>query len=117
MDIIFGIKGNILIAELLGEVDHHGAAKARADIDENMEGYGSKDLIFDFSRVTFMDSSGIGIILGRYRKLSQSGGRVAIVGCSAAVRNILNMAGVFSIIDYMDSVGEAIEYLSRKEVS
>ena len=64
MDIIFGIKGNILIAELLGEVDHHSAAKARADIDETMDGYGSKDLIFDFLWVTFMDSSGIGIILG-----------------------------------------------------
>ena len=67
MDIIFGIKGKILIAELLGEVDHHVAAKARADIDETMEGYGSKDLIFDFSKVTFMDSSGIGLIMGRCR--------------------------------------------------
>ena len=117
MDIIFGIKGKILIAEFLGEVDHHGAAKARVDIDETMAGYGSRDIIFDFSKVTFMDSSGIGIILGRYRKLSASGGRVAITGCSAAIRNILNMAGVFSIIDYMDSLDEAIEYLNRKEVS
>ena len=117
MDIIFGIKGKILIAELLGEVDHHVVAKARADIDETMAGYGSIDIIFDFSKVTFMDSSGIGIILGRYRKLSTSGGRVAITGCSAAIRNILNMAGVFSIIDYMDSLDEAIEYLNRKEVS
>ena len=117
MDIIFGIKGNILIAEFLGEVDHYGADKARSDIDETMVGYGSRDLIFDFSRVTFMDSSGIGIILGRYRKLSESGGRVAITGCSDSIRNILNMAGVFSIIDYLDSVGEAIEYLNRKEVS
>ena len=113
----FRYKGEILIAELLGEVDHHGAAKARADIDETMAGYGSIDIIFDFSKVTFMDSSGIGIILGRYRKLSASGGRVAITGCSAAIRNILNMAGVFSIIDYMDSLDEAIEYLNRKEVS
>ena len=117
MDIIFGIKGKILIAELLGEVDHHVAAKARADIDETMEGYGSKDLIFDFSKVTFMDSSGIGIILGRYRKLSVSGGRVAITGCSASIRNILNMAGVFSIIDYMAFLEEDIEYLNRKELS
>ena len=57
MDIIFGIKGNILIAQLLGEVDHHCSAKARSDIDETMRGYGSKDLIIDLSRVTFMDSS------------------------------------------------------------
>ena len=117
MDIIFGIKDNILVAEFLGEVDHHCSAKARADIDEAMEGYGSKNLIIDLSRVTFMDSSGIGIILGRYRKISASGGRVAISGGTKAVRSILNMAGVFSIIDYMDTVDQAIEYLSRKEVS
>ena len=117
MDIIFGIKGNILIAQLLGEVDHHCSAKARADIDETMRGYGSKDLIIDLSRVTFMDSSGIGIILGRYRKLSASGGRMAIAGGSASVRNILIMAGILTIIDYTDSVDEAIEYLMRKEVS
>ena len=59
----------------------------------------------------------VGIILGRYRKLSQSGGRVAITGCSPAVRNILNMAGVFTIIDCLESVGAAVEYLNRKEVS
>ena len=117
MDIIFGIKRNILVAQLLGEVDHHCSAKARADIDETMAGYSSKDLVIDLSHVTFMDSSGIGIILGRYRKLSASGGHVVIAGGSAFVRNILSMAGVFSIIDYMDSVEEAIEYLSRKEVS
>ena len=59
MDIIFGIKGNILIAELLGEVDHHSAAKARADIDETMDGYGSKDLIFDFTSLSsFLTSLG-----------------------------------------------------------
>ena len=82
-----------------------------------MRGYGSKDLIIDLSRVTFMDSSGIGIILGRYRKLSASGGRMAIAGGSASVKNILSMAGIFTIIDYTDSVDEAIEYLMRKEVS
>jgi len=64
-----------------------------------------------------MDSSGIGVILGRYRKLDGAGGRVAITGCSHTVRNILNMAGVFSVVDYFDTLDGAMNYLNRKEVS
>lgn len=116
MDMIFNIKSDILVAELYGELDHHAAVKVRTDIDEAMTSYGAADLVFDFSEVTFMDSSGIGVILGRYRKLEPAGGRVAIAACSLTVRNILNMAGVFSLIDYFDSPEEAITYLTGKEV-
>ena len=117
MDMIFNIKENILVAELFGELDHHAAGKVREDTDSAMETYGCRDLVFDFTRVTFMDSSGIGVILGRYRKLSAAGGRVAITGCSLTVRKILNMAGVFSLVDYFDTRDEAVNYLNRKEVS
>ena len=99
------------------EIDECAASEMREEADMLIDNYQIRHLIFDFSNTEFMDSSGIGIILGRYRKLSVSGGRVAITGCSASIRNILNMAGVFSIIDYMDSLDEAIEYLNRKEVS
>lgn len=117
MDMIFNIKENILVAELFGELDHHAAGKVREDIDGAMEAYSCRDLVFDFTKVTFMDSSGIGVILGRYRKLTTSGGKVAITGCSLTVRNILNMAGVFSLVDYFDTRDEAVNFLSRKEVS
>ena len=64
-----------------------------------------------------MDSSGIGMVLGRYRKMNETDGAVAIVSCSAAVRNILNMAGIFSLMDYMDTKEEAILYFKGKEAS
>lgn len=115
MDMIFDIKGEVMVAELFGELDHHAAQTVRADIDNAMETYGARDLVFDFTKVTFMDSAGIGVILGRYRKLSAAGGRVAITGCSQAVRSILNMAGVFSIVDYFSALSEAADYLNRKE--
>jgi len=57
------------------------------------------------------------MILGRYRKMGEQEGRIAICGCSKPVRNILNMAGVFSIIDYFDTKEEAVCSFSRKEVS
>ena len=114
MDMIFDIKGNVLVAEMFGELDHHAAQKVRADIDNTMETYGATELLFDFTKVTFMDSAGIGVILGRYRKLSVAGGKAAITGCSQTMRSILNMAGVFSLVDYFDRADEAIRYL-RKE--
>lgn len=116
MDMIFNIKESILVAELFGELDHHAAQKVREDIDSTMETYDVSDLVFDFNKVSFMDSSGIGVILGRYRKLTPRGGRVVISCCSVSIRNILNMAGVFSIIDYFDKREDAISFLSKEKV-
>ncbi|MCI8608214.1 MAG: anti-sigma F factor antagonist [Firmicutes bacterium] len=117
MEIIYEISQDALIAELFGEMDHHSAEKIRTDIDGMIEEYGSKNLIFDFGRVTFMDSSGIGIVLGRYKKRQAEGGKVVIVDCEPRIRNILNMAGIFSLMKYMDTKEEALDYLQRKEVS
>lgn len=117
MEIIYELHGNTMIAELYGEMDHHGAEKIRHDIDEMIGIYDAKHLIFDFGKVNFMDSAGIGVILGRYRKLKQQGGEVLLVRCGQRIRSILHMAGVFSVIPYMDSREEAIAHLERKEVS
>ena len=113
----YSILNGRLTYKMPEEIDHHMAKAIAMEIDALIEGGGVRRVVFDMEQTRFMDSSGIGIILGRYRKVSTSCGRVAITGCSAAIRNILNMAGVFSIIDYMDSLEEAIEYLNRKEVS
>ncbi|MBR5230154.1 MAG: anti-sigma F factor antagonist [Firmicutes bacterium] len=117
MDMIFNIKENILVAELFGELDHYAAGHVREDIEAAMESCSIKKVVFDFTKVTFMDSSGIGMILGRYRKLTDEGGGVAVCSCSSPIRNILNMAGVFSIIDYFDTPSEAVDFLCGKEVS
>ena len=69
MEIIYEMTGNTLTAQLMGELDHHAAAKVRSEIDDTMDSYGAKNLIFDFGKVTFMDSAGIGVVLGRYKRL------------------------------------------------
>ena len=117
MEIIYEIRGSVLVAALFGEMDHHGSEKLRQAIDSMMETYGKRNLIFDFSNVTFMDSAGIGVVLGRYRKLEPLGGTVVIAACSQRIRTILNMAGVFSLMEYMDTKEEAVSYLQRKDVS
>jgi len=117
VEIIFDIMGGTLVAELFGELDHHAAEKARDRIDTALDNHGVKNLVFDFTNVSFMDSSGIGMVLGRYRKMDQTEGKIAIVSCSKTIRNILNMAGVFSVIDYFDTKEEAVAVFDRKEVS
>lgn len=115
MEIIYEIRGDILVAELYGEMDHHASEKIRNDIDGMMEMYGLDKLIFDFGRVSFMDSAGIGIVLGRYRRLQERGGAVAIAACMPKVRSILEMAGVFTVIKYGATKEEATEILQGNQ--
>ena len=104
METIFYVNNQTLIAALSGEIDHHVCEKLRKDIDDEMKIYGAKNLIFDFSDVTFMDSSGIGVVLGRYKKVNQLGGHVIIRNASHIVKRILDMSGVFTLMAYEDTV-------------
>lgn len=117
MEMIFELSGETLIAALLGEMDHHCAEKVRTDIDENMALYESRNLLLDFSRVTFMDSAGIGVVLGRYKRIESWGGKVMLCGCNGPVKRILAMAGVFTLIEDAETREEAMVSLQRKEVS
>ena len=116
MEVNFKMVGGAMIVQLCGELDHHHAAKVRETIDQAAASSSSKHLILDFSRVSFMDSSGIGVVLGRYKKIKAAGGVILIMSCSEQIRHILNMAGIFSIIDYMDNETDALDFLRRKEV-
>ena len=107
MERIFEIEGDALIIRLSGEIDHHIAPMLRKDIDDEMKLYGMVHLIFDFSRVSFMDSSGIGMVLGRYKKAVAAGGSVKIRNASRLVKQILDMSGVFSLIAYEDIPADA----------
>lgn len=102
MDTMFYLQNNTLIAVLSGEIDHHICEKIRTDIDGQMEFYGAVNLIFDFTQVTFMDSSGIGVVLGRYKKITEKGGKVIIANADRLVRQILDMSGIFSLMEYRE---------------
>ena len=106
MDTIFYLKGNTLVAGLSGEIDHHIAEKIRNDIDDEIRLYGTKNLILDFSKVTFMDSSGVGVVLGRYKKLKEIGGKVTVRNAGRLVKQILELSGVFSLMDYEETEGD-----------
>lgn len=109
----FEITDSILIAELSGEIDHHEAADIRNDIDSTFAAFGSRHLIMDFSGVSFVDSSGIAVIMGRYKKVAESGGMTVVCGCSEYLRSILYMAGIFTIVKEAESKSGAIEIIKE----
>ena len=87
-----------MIVSLTGELDHHCADEVRRKIDGALLANVSKYVIFDFGRTNFMDSSGIGVIMGRYRHIFLLGGEVWAIHTSERMRQILNMSGVTKII-------------------
>ncbi|MEG0006343.1 MAG: anti-sigma factor antagonist, partial [Clostridium sp.] len=70
MYINFDRHDSTLVTTLVGELDHHNAEIVRIKIDNKIEELGSQNIVFDFNGVNFMDSSGIGVVMGRFRKLS-----------------------------------------------
>ena len=94
----FDIEEGALIASLSGEIDHYAAADMRREIDSAMERSRLKDLVLDYSGVSFMDSSGIGLILGRQRIMESFGGGVAVKNPSPSVRRIIQVAGLSRLI-------------------
>ena len=117
MEVIFEVNENVLVARLFGELDHHAAAGIREDIDRSLECCAPCDLVFDFEKVTYMDSAGIGMVLGRYRRLREAGGSVVIASCAKTVRGILHMAGIFSLMPYAQTREEAVKLLKEKEAA
>lgn len=87
-------RGNTVTARLFGELDHHTAKPLREQIDEAVERQRPQQLQLDFGGVTFMDSSGIGLIMGRYRLMGVLGGRLRVCGADARVRQLMRLAGL-----------------------
>lgn len=83
-----------MTALLSGEIDHHSAAALREAIDDSIHRCKPKQLRLDFSGVSFMDSSGIGLIMGRYRLLSEYGGKLSVQGTSPVNARMIKLAGL-----------------------
>ena len=79
---------------LEGEIDHHSAKAIREEIDNEIQTAEAKLLILDFRDVTFMDSSGIGLVMGRYRLTSMNSGRVEVINTSPQIYKVMRIAGL-----------------------
>ena len=112
MAIQLSIQGNALIAAPDCEIDHHSAERLRGQIDAHFDKSSCRNIIFDFSRVTFMDSSGIGMIIGRYKNAEKRGGRLAIAAMSDEMGRLFHISGLAKIITRTATVEEALKELT-----
>lgn len=92
-------EGERLRICLKGELDHCSAETLRMDIERLLCDEGIRHLLFDFSKVTFMDSSGIGMIIGRYKTMTRRKGRVSACALREETRRLFQMAGLHRIIE------------------
>lgn len=104
----FEIKGRTLIIHFCQDVDHHNALWIREQADRILETKNVKNIIFDFSRVKFMDSSGIGVIMGRYKKVIFIGGKIAVTGVGDSIHRIFTLSGLYKIMASYKTIEEAM---------
>jgi len=90
---------NTLVVKLEGEIDHHSAAAVRNTVDNELAFSPIKNIVFDFGGVTFMDSSGIGMVIGRYKQIKARGGKTLIVRAKPQVDRMLELSGIKKIIE------------------
>ncbi|MDR1467365.1 MAG: anti-sigma factor antagonist [Oscillospiraceae bacterium] len=87
-------QGSECIALLEGDIDHHTAKAMREIIDDHITQKRPNTLYLDFGRVSFMDSSGIGLIMGRYKNIRLLGGKLWVVGTSSSMKRIIKLSGL-----------------------
>lgn len=91
-------EGNSLFVMLPAEIDHHHTPVLAEEIDKMLVNSDADKIIFDFSKTGFMDSSGIGLLVGRYRKIKSFGGQVLVTNLSERMNKILQLSGVEKFI-------------------
>ena len=97
----FSVQGTAATARLCGEIDHHSAVSIRQELDECICRSRPSLLRLDLSGVSFMDSSGLGLIMGRYALVKQYGGTLSVLDPSPAVLKIIKLAGMERMVSIL----------------
>ena len=98
----FQVIDNCLMIRLPREVDHHRAGYIGENADKHLMREEVCNVVFDFENTRFMDSSGIGIIMGRYRKIACFGGKVYAIHVDRQIRRILTVSGIDKIVEILE---------------
>lgn len=95
----FNKQDKLLTFKLTEDVDQHTVEKVRRKMDNEIERYIPRKVIFDFSNISFMDSAGIGMVLGRYKLTKMLDGNLEIINVNKSMKKIFDMSGVSRIIN------------------
>lgn len=98
----FKVIDNYLMIKLPNEIDHHKSVAISEKADRYIVSQKVENVVFDFGRTTFMDSSGIGVIVGRYKKIACFGGKVYIINADNRIRKILMLSGLQGMVQIVE---------------
>ncbi|MBA2873322.1 stage II sporulation protein AA (anti-sigma F factor antagonist) [Anoxybacillus caldiproteolyticus] len=94
----FEVRHDVLLIRLSGELDHHTAEELRAKVTDMIEKEQIRHIVLNLEHLTFMDSSGLGVVLGRYKQIKNLGGEMIVCSISPTVKRLFEMSGLFKII-------------------
>ncbi len=109
----YEIQKNCLIIYINQDLDHHAVTMLRERSDKLIDAGDVRHIIFDFENVEFMDSSGIGLIMGRYKRVMFRGGKAAVSGIGVSVDRIFQMSGLYKIIEKYPTPLDAVAGLCQ----
>ena len=98
MESKFYEKDKLLVFKITEEIDDHSVQMIRRKADYEIERYMPKRIVFDFNSVTFMDSAGIGLIIGRYKFANMLGAKLEVSNLTQSVKRIFEMSGILKLI-------------------
>lgn len=104
-------KNSVLLIRLKGELDHHTAEQLRQQAENAIDKHEIKHIVLNLEELHFMDSSGLGVILGRYKKIKKNNGEMIICAISPAVKRLFEMSGLFKIMQVELSEKNALQRL------
>lgn len=101
MPVYITFNDDEMTARILGDIDHHSAKAIRDDIDAAVFDHKPRLLFLDFKEVNFMDSSGIGLVMGRYKQMKLIDGEVRVINVSSQLKKVMRVAGLdrLAVID------------------
>jgi stage II sporulation protein AA (anti-sigma F factor antagonist) len=105
------VKETVLCVRLSGELDHHAAEELRKKVTETLAASPIKHILLNLEKLAFMDSSGLGVILGRYKQIKATGGEMVVCAISPSVKRLFDMSGLFKIIRLEDDEHKALQTL------
>ena len=102
MIVTYDNKNKLLKLQMTEEIDHCMAEKIRNKADFEIQKYMPKKVLMDFNNVSFMDSAGIGMILGRYKMAKMIGGTLQIINVTPSIKKVLEMSGILKIVNIVE---------------
>lgn len=97
-------EDKLLLLQITEEIDHHFAEEIRRKADYEITRYMPRKVIFDFNQVTFMDSAGIGMLIGRYKVAKMLGSTVEMINVKPSIKKVFEMSGVLKIVPISNSI-------------